>query len=82
LSKVGEFLCEPSIDPDELFVGILVLVGFVRKGVMALLDIEPVHLGLAHGLGELEGGHAGEVVDEGIDQQVDLHPAEGGEVVV
>ena len=50
--------------------------------MVPLVDVEPAHLGLAHGLCELKGGHAGEIVDEGVDQQVDLHPAEGGEVVV
>ena len=49
---------------------------------MAFIYIDPVHLGLAYGLGELEGGYAGEVVDEGIDQEVDLHSAQCRKIVV
>ena len=80
--KVGKFLGEPSVDPHELFVGLLVFVGFVGKGVMGIVDVQPVHLGLAYGLCVLKSGDPGEIIYEGIDQHIYLQSTELWQVVV
>ena len=82
LGEVGELLAEPVVDLGETFLGFLVAVGLVGELVVAFLHADPVHPGAAHGIGVLEGGDAGEVAEEAVDHQVDLHLADAGDVVV
>jgi hypothetical protein len=54
----------------------------VGEGVVSALDADPAHPRLADGVGVLEGGDAGEVGGEAVDDQVDLHLAQARHVVV
>ena len=82
LGEVGEFAGEPGVDLLQLRVGVRVVVGIVRKRVVAFLDAEPAHLRLADGAHVLQRGHAGHVIGERVHQQIDLHAADLRGVVV
>ena len=64
LEEVSQFLRKPGIDTDKLIVCDSVFVGLVRKGVMSIVDIQPIHLRLADGFCVLQGSYASEVIDE------------------
>ncbi len=80
--EAGDLLAEPDVDFDELFLRTLVEVGVVGEGVVAFVDAEPFHAGLADGVGELEGGDAGHVVREDIDEEIGLQAGRAGHVVI
>ena len=79
---MGQLASKPRVDARELVDGRSVFIWLVGKGVVVVLDIQPVHSGAADGFGELKGGHAGKVVDETINQQFHLHAAQLGQIVV
>ena len=72
LGQVGELLAVPVVDLDQLLDGFFVAVRLVRELVVAFVDAEPVHAGVADGVGDLERGDAGEVGGEAADHQLDL----------
>ena len=69
---MGQLASKPRVDTRELVDGHSVFIWFVGKGVVVVLDIQPVHSGAADGFGELKGGHAGKVVDEAVYQKLYL----------
>ena len=80
--KIREFLGKPSVDTNQFVVRILVLVRFVRKGVMAFADIEPIHFRLTYGFCVLKSGDSRKIINERIDQHIDLQPTELGKAVI
>ena len=52
------------------------------QAVVAILNVQPVHTRLANRLGVLQRANPCEVVDEAVHHEVDLHPAQTGDIVV
>jgi hypothetical protein len=51
----------PGVDLGQFLLGVGVAVGLVGEGVLALVDAQPLHVGLADRVGVLEGRDPGEV---------------------
>src|SRR6056300_79566 len=70
--EVCEFLGKPSIDTYEFVISIFIFIRFMGKGVMGIINVQPVHLGLPDRFGVLERGYPCEIIYKGIDQHVYL----------
>ena len=80
--EVGHFPGIPRVDPGELLLRVDVAVGLMGEIVLPLVDPQPLHVGLADGVGVLERDDAGEIGRERRHEQIDLHPADRRHPVV
>jgi len=80
--EVGELLSEPDVDLFELILSLLILIGFVTKGMVAVIDAEPIHASLSDGTHELQGADACHVIGHGVDEKIDLHACDLGSVII
>ena len=69
LRQVGQLFAVPFVDAGEFLDRVFVRVGLVRRLVMAFVDAEPIHVGVADRVGVLQRGDAGEIGGEAVDHE-------------